>query len=153
LTEFALGAVTVNFLTGSPARWLQTTAGSLASLAGLLIVCAAIPDTGFIVALLTAPLLVALCADNALAWFLGSPLLHYLGEISYSIYLGHFLFTAIVWRLLSAQWTGNQELSIAISLVLATLFVVAFASITYFCIEQPGRRLLSDRSRRASSVA
>jgi peptidoglycan/LPS O-acetylase OafA/YrhL len=153
LSEVLFGAVSVNLMSGSPARWLQTSLGSCVALAGLLIACAVVSDTGFVVAFLTTPLLIALCADNALARFFGSGPLHYLGEISYSIYLGHFLFTAIVWRLLSAQWTGNNEASIAISMVLANVFVIAFASLTYFCIERPGRRLLRDRSSPVSRHA
>jgi peptidoglycan/LPS O-acetylase OafA/YrhL len=54
---------------------------------------------------------------------------------------------------LSAQWTGNNEASIAISMVLANVFVIAFASLTYFCIERPGRRLLRDRSSPVSRHA
>jgi peptidoglycan/LPS O-acetylase OafA/YrhL len=153
LSEFALGAVSVNFLTGPAARWLQTGPGSFAALAALLIACASIPDTGFIVALLAAPFLIALCANNAVARALSCRPLHYLGEISYSIYLGHFLFTAIVWRLLSAQWTGNGTLSFLVSLVLANICVIAFASVTYFAIEKPGRNLLRDRAASVSHHA
>ena len=118
-----------------------------------MIACASVPDTGFIVALLAAPFLIALCANNAVARALSCRPLHYLGEISYSIYLGHFLFTAIVWRLLSAQWTGNGTLSFLVSLVLANICVIAFASVTYFAIEKPGRNLLRDRAASVSHHA
>jgi peptidoglycan/LPS O-acetylase OafA/YrhL len=145
LTEFAFAAVSINLLTGSAARWLQTPLGSFAALSGLLIACAAIPDTGFVVAAFTLPLLIALCADNAIAKVFSSEPLHYLGEISYSIYLGHFLFTSIIWRLLSDRWSGSGAAAIAMALVLANVIVLAFASLTYFAIERPGRRLLRER--------
>ncbi|HEY0801769.1 MAG TPA: acyltransferase [Steroidobacteraceae bacterium] len=142
LTEFAFGVVSINLLTGGVARWLQTTLGSCASLAGLLIACSAVEDTGFVVAFFTLPLLISLCAQNAAARLFSWGPLHYLGEISYSIYLGHFLFTAIIWRLLSAAWVNGSAASIAVSFVIANLLVIAFASLTYFAIERPGRKLL-----------
>jgi peptidoglycan/LPS O-acetylase OafA/YrhL len=153
LTEFAFGAVSINLLTGAAARWLQTPLGSLAALSGLLIACAAIPDTGFVVAAFTLPLLIALCADNAVTRVFSSEPLHYLGVISYSIYLGHFLFTSIIWRILSDRWTGSGAATIAMALVLANVIVVAFASLTYYAVERPGRRLLRERILPVSSHA
>ncbi|HEX3397410.1 MAG TPA: acyltransferase [Steroidobacteraceae bacterium] len=149
LSEFAFGVVSVNLLTVGAARWLQTTIGSCAALAGLLIACAAVEDTGFVVAFFTLPLLIALCAQNAAARVFSWGPLHYLGEISYSIYLGHFLFTAIIWRLLSAAWATGGAAPMVTSFVIANLLVVGFASLTYFAIERPGRRLLRDHTLRA----
>jgi peptidoglycan/LPS O-acetylase OafA/YrhL len=104
LSEFALGSVIASFFNSTPAAWLRSNIGSTVALAGLLVCFALTPNTGFAIAVFAAPLLLALSGKNYVSAFFGSTPVYFLGEISYSVYLGHFLFTSIAYRLISTQW-------------------------------------------------
>ena len=107
-----------------------------------------VPDTGFIVAVLTAPLLLALCGDNPPARVLASPVLFFLGEISYSIYLGHFLYGSIGYRLLDFQWVASGWGPALLALVAINLLVIGLSTLTFYWIEGPARDWLSGARRR-----
>lgn len=148
LSEFTLGCLLAN-LYGSPvAEWLQTRLGSWLA-AGLLIIgFALVPNTGFIIGVLTAPLLLALSGKaNPPATFFGSRPMFFLGEISYSIYLGHFLFTSIAYRLISVEWMKTGAFEAAVGLVLINAFVIGISTASYYLIEQPGRDWMSGRRK------
>jgi peptidoglycan/LPS O-acetylase OafA/YrhL len=83
-------------------------------------------------------------ADKRVAIFLGSPVLHWLGVISYSIYLVHYFMLDLwtrffAWRLPlnDAPWLGAACFA---ALLLLTLAVAQF---TYRRIELPARRSLN----------
>jgi peptidoglycan/LPS O-acetylase OafA/YrhL len=146
LSQFMLGCATAAFF-GSPlAARLQTSWGSFLALAALLICFALTPDSGFQVGLFTAPLLLALCGNNWVCRLFDNRPIFFLGEISYSIYLGHFLFSAISYRLVSTAWMGSGTLQLITGLCLITVFVLAASTVTYFAIERPGRALLRGRT-------
>ncbi len=130
---------------GAAAR-LRSSTGSLAALAILLVVFAFTPDTGFVIGLATAPLLLALTGENAVSRAFGSRIVHFLGEISYSVYLGHFLFSSIAYRLVNVQWMQTGAVQLVLGLAGITAFVLAMSTITYYAIERPGRNLLRNFS-------
>jgi peptidoglycan/LPS O-acetylase OafA/YrhL len=147
LSEFALGCATAAFYGKPVARWLQSELGSLLSLTALLVCFALTPDTGFAIGLFTAPLLLALCAENFASKLFSNRLIYFLGEISFSIYLGHFLYSTIAYRLISVPWMQTGPLHLTIGLCVIAAFVLGASALTYFAVERPGRDLL--RGRRA----
>lgn len=154
LSEFTLGCLLANLHGGPLARWLQTGRGSWLATGLLIGGFALVPDTGFIVGVLTAPLLLALSGTaNAPAVFFGSRVMFFLGEISYSIYLGHFLFTSVAYRLISVEWMKTGPLETVVGLLLINAFVVAAATATYYLIERPGRDWIGGRRPAKSSSA
>ena len=66
----------------------------------------------------------------------------------HSIYLGHFLFSTVSYRLISVAWMQTGILQFSIGACFITIFVLAAATVTYYTIERPGRELL--RSRKAA---
>ncbi len=145
LSEFMLGCATAGFSGSRADGWLQRRLGSALAFAALLICFALTPDTGFVVALFTAPLLLALCGNNAVAGLFSNRPVFFLGEISYSIYLGHFLLSAVSHRLVSVPWMRTGALQLCLGLCFIVLFVLAGATVTYYTIERPGRDLLRGR--------
>lgn len=149
LSEFTLGCATAG-LYGSPvSNWLRGHIGGVLAFTALVICFALTPDTGFVVGFFTAPLLLALCGNNAVVGLFSNPPVFFLGEISYSIYLGHFLFSSISYRLISVPWMQSGLLQLTAGLCFISLFVLVAASVTYFTIERPGRDLL--RGRKANN--
>jgi peptidoglycan/LPS O-acetylase OafA/YrhL len=143
LTEFALGVVTARFFNSHAATWLQSSLGSTVAVAAFLVVFAIVPDTGFIIAFVASPLLLTLCANNIPSRILGSGPIYFLGEISYSIYLGHFLFSSVAYRIISTEWMkqGMFQEVIGVSFVIA--FVIGLSTGTYYLVERPGRDFLN----------
>jgi peptidoglycan/LPS O-acetylase OafA/YrhL len=146
LSEFAFGCATAN-LYGSPvAKWLQRRVGSLCAALGLALCFALVPDTGFVCAVFTAPLLLALCGDgNPVSRLLGSGPIYFLGEISYSIYLGHFLYSTISYRLINPAWMLTGIVPMILGLIGICVFVIGVSTLTYYAVERPGRDLLGGR--------
>jgi peptidoglycan/LPS O-acetylase OafA/YrhL len=145
LCEFILGCATAGFYGSHLDTWLRGNLGSAMAFAALLVCFALTPDTGFIIALFTAPLLLALCGNNSVASLFSNRPVFFLGEISYSIYLGHFLFSTVSYRLISVPWMQTGPLQLAAGLCFIILFVLAGATVTYFTIERPGRDILRGR--------
>jgi peptidoglycan/LPS O-acetylase OafA/YrhL len=148
-SEFLLGCLLMNLYSTRFAAWLQGNPGSIAA-AALLVACYLLtPDTGFIIAACVAPLLLTLSKDNVVSRVVGWQPVFFLGEISYSIYLGHFLLSSIAYRLVSENWMKTGPLATATGVLLIITFVLACSSALYYFVERPGRELLSGR-RRAS---
>jgi peptidoglycan/LPS O-acetylase OafA/YrhL len=145
LSEFMLGCATAGFYGSQVDNWLRSSLGSSLAFVGLLVCFALTPDTGFVIALFTAPLLLALCGNNAVASLFSNRPVYFLGEISYSIYLGHFLFSTVSYRLISVPWMQTGPLQLCTGLCFIILFVLVGATVTYFTIERPGRDLLRGR--------
>lgn len=152
VSEFTLGCLTMNLYGSRFAAWLQTGVGSMAAVLGLLVAFAITPDTGFIIAVATAPLLLSFCAKNVVSNAVSAQPIYFLGEISYSIYLGHFLFSSIAYRLVSIQWMKTGALPTAIGIICIAAFVIALSTLTYYTIERPARDLLSDRRKKPATV-
>lgn len=142
LSEFALGCIAAGFYGKPVAIWLQSNIGS-ALAAALIVICFALtPDTGFIVGLCTVPLLLALSGDNTVSRLLSMQPIYFLGEISFSVYLGHFLFTTISYRLISPAWMATGTLPLVMGLFAIATFVLALSTLTYYFIERPARGIL-----------
>jgi peptidoglycan/LPS O-acetylase OafA/YrhL len=153
LTEFALGCVTVHFMQSRTAAWLQTPLGAFAALAGLAVCFALTADLSFMVAVFTVPLLLALLGDTPLTRIFDNKPVWFLGEISFSIYLGHFLFTSASHRIISQAWmkTGTGPLILGILGTIA--LVLLLSTLTFYTVERPGRDLLRGLTRvRAASA-
>ena len=148
LTEFALGSVCVPFFKSELAEWLRSNVGSAVALLALLVCYALTPETSFAIAVFAAPLLFALSGKNLVSSFFGWTPIYFLGEISYSIYLGHFLLTSIAYRLVSAQWMRSSPLATGLAVLFIIAFVLGISTLTYFAIERPGRDWLAGQRKR-----
>lgn len=142
LSEFALGCTSIQFFNGKFASRLQTNWGSLLSIAALLLCFALTPTTSFMIALCTVPLLLSLSGKNITSRFFSVRPIFFLGEISYSIYLGHFLFSSLAYRLISVAWMRTGTIPLCSGLIAIAGFVLALSTLTYYFIERPGRDLL-----------
>ena len=145
LTEFVLGSCLASLYRHPLAVWLKSNVGSVVALVGLAICFVLTPDTGFVIAVFTAPLLLSLTGKNAVSAFFGWSPVHFLGEISYSIYLGQFLFTSIAYRLVSTAWMRSGHLATALGLLAIVAFVLSLSTMTYFGVERPGRQWLAGK--------
>jgi peptidoglycan/LPS O-acetylase OafA/YrhL len=146
LTEFFLGCAVALVVGGTVSQWFTGYSGSLVAAAALVIAYALMPDTGFVIALACAPLLLSLCGDNVTSRVLGCKPLHYLGEISYSVYLGHFLFSSLAYRLISPAWMAQSPSHAVVGVAVLTVVIIVASSITFYMIERPARRWLGGRS-------
>jgi peptidoglycan/LPS O-acetylase OafA/YrhL len=153
LSEFGLGCVTANLYGSRAADWLRTNLGAAVAAAVLIVTFSFPPETWFGIGLVTAPLLLALSGKNfvsaALAW---GPI-YFLGEISYSIYLGHFLFGSVAYRLVSTEWMKTGAFATIVGFVVITAFVVGLSTVTYYAIERPGRDLLGGKRKPRPAAA
>jgi len=153
LSEFALGCAVFNVAASDLGTWLKSELGSLVAALILVIAYALTPDTGFVIAVAAAPLLLTLCADNLVSRALGSRVVFFLGEISYSIYLGHFLFSSVCYRLISVRWMRGGPIEAAAGIAFIVAFVLVLSTITYYAVERPARDFLSGRRRALRPVA
>jgi peptidoglycan/LPS O-acetylase OafA/YrhL len=140
LLEFSLGNVLCLLWLrwrGRPpaARW-AAVAGAAALAAGWLF---SLPETAFVPGAFAAALMALALGRGSLVKLLGSPLPRYLGEISYSTYLAHYLLF-IVFKLafvdasLEIGWTGFAGF----------LAMVLAASIGFYhLVEKPAQRKLN----------
>jgi peptidoglycan/LPS O-acetylase OafA/YrhL len=152
-SEFFFGCATANLFGSSFASWTQSPLGSVSSLLALGICFALLPDMGFIAAFATAPLLLTLCGNNRVSRFFGCAPIWFLGEISYSVYLGHFLYGTIANRLVRPEWMMTGQLHMVLGMVALGVIVIAFSTITYFAVERPCRDLLSGRRSKTLRAA
>ena len=86
--------------------------------------------------------------------FLASPVLVWLGEISYAVYMVHF--TVILVALRGLQWTGLDQAGQGVSLLLlaaAVAVVVILAALAHHFVERPARRWLRRLARRQTAAA
>ncbi len=142
LTEFSLGCATALLMHGAAARWLAGERGALVALAIMAAGYAVVADTNIIIALACAPLLLSLCGDNAASRVLGSRPLHFLGEISYSLYLGHFFFVSLAYRLVDPVWMAGGAWQALAGGAVLTAIIIGLSTLTYYWVEVPARRWL-----------
>jgi peptidoglycan/LPS O-acetylase OafA/YrhL len=153
LSEFAFGCATANFYGSAVATWMQGRPGSFLAALGLVVCFALLPDTGFICAVMTAPLLLALCGSNPVSRALSATPVYFLGEVSYSIYLGHFLYSTIAYRLIDPAWMLKGMPQMLAGLAGICVFVLLLSTATYYAIERPGRDLLGGRRAKYRAAA
>jgi peptidoglycan/LPS O-acetylase OafA/YrhL len=147
LTEFAVGSLCVAFFASPIADWLRSSLGSTLAVSALLVCYALTPETSFAIAVCAAPLMLALSGQNPVSRFFGWTPVYFLGEISYSVYLGHFLFSSIAYRLVSVAWMRSGPLATGLGLIFIIAFVLGLSTLAYFAIERPGRNWLAGRRK------
>lgn len=143
LPEFALGILIVRGLGTSWERFFVSRAWTGTLLSVVLIALLMFRGTDWIFVLLLPLLVLSLMRARSLsARLLSSGPVHYLGLISYSLYIVHSLFTGVLVRI--HTWAQFHELRHAQSYAAAFGFSVALplAALTYRYIELPGSRLL-----------
>jgi peptidoglycan/LPS O-acetylase OafA/YrhL len=153
LTEFVLGCAVFNVASSDIANWFKSELGAIAAVLILVVAYALTPDIGFDIGVAAAPLLLTLCANNAVSRALGGRVVFFLGEISYSIYLGHFLFSSISYRVISVDWMRTGPVATVIGIAFILTFVLALSTLTYYTVELPARNFLSGRRRPAPVIA
>jgi peptidoglycan/LPS O-acetylase OafA/YrhL len=147
LSEFAFGCTLPGLMDTRFGSWLRSTSGCTVAFVGLLVGYALTPDIGFIIVVCAAPVLLALCGSNWLSGFMGCTPVYFLGEISYSIYLGHFLYTSLSYRLVNATWMQSSPAATAAGILEIVAVVIGLSTLTYYAIERPGRDWLSGKRK------
>jgi peptidoglycan/LPS O-acetylase OafA/YrhL len=145
LSEFIFGCALVGLYDSQFAAWLRSNAGAAVALLVMAVTYALTPDVAFVIALGVAAVLLSLSGTNWLSSFFGWTPVYFLGEISFSIYLGHFLFTAVAYRIVSVEWMRSSTMAMYQGLFLITAFVLVLSTLTYFGVERPGRNWMSGR--------
>jgi peptidoglycan/LPS O-acetylase OafA/YrhL len=151
LCEFLLGCCLQGLVAHPVGRWLQGRTGSIAAFALIVVCYVSMPDTGFVIALCASPLLLSLTRENPASRFFGWTPIWFLGEISYSIYLGHFLFSSIAYRIVGIAWMKTGPWQTVAGILLISAFVVSLSAACFYAIERPGRRLLAGRRKAAAA--
>ena len=147
LPEFIAGMLLYNFL--RQRAWLSRLTRDwvfLLILGSLLLLLHFGAADLLIILLFPALILAAVGNTGYVAGFVNTRALVWLGEISYSLYLIHGFVQFVMTKLLSASPFGNSaNLSPLSSLALTAAMLTAsllLATITYFAVEQAGRRYL-----------
>ncbi len=70
-----------------------------------------------------------------------SPILLYLGKISYSVYLFHFIISGYLYPKIAGFMNTNNDLVHFLVLAVCMIAVIFFSSITFFLVEEPARSL------------
>ncbi len=117
---------------------------SLLELVGLggVVVCASIAQGPFI-PLFAAVLILGLSYERGLvAWCLNARWCLWLGRISFSVYLIHLQVISIAWaRFPVSRLPFGHHLNGIVWTLMVLAIVFALATVTWFCIEEPFRRL------------
>lgn len=144
VTEFTLGLYTFRIFKNQKIRaWFRPAMPSY-FLAAVILVVVAIPYSDILFVVLIPAFILALAlGDNGIARFMGSKMVFFLGEISYSLYLLHNEFLRIH-RLGSAKLETymnplDADLASAAALIVSLLLC---AYLTYNYIEKPSRNTI-----------
>jgi peptidoglycan/LPS O-acetylase OafA/YrhL len=141
LAGFMLGVFACRML-----RWTRieslvrrTWTGDIVALATIVLLT--IPGTDILVVLAIMLLIVTLTAQSSItARVLGWPPVHWLGLISYSLYLLHSPVHQKLLPIVSAPFTAaHVPHGGGIALVLTILSVIALSAVSYYAIERPAR--------------
>jgi peptidoglycan/LPS O-acetylase OafA/YrhL len=144
LAGFTLGLL-IFPVARSPAvrRWAARPGASAPVLAAI-VVLLMLPGTDLLAVLLFPMLVLTLSMDRGrFARLMGSPVLHVLGLLSYSLYLLHFRFIwgeRVLRDRLPANWSDDMRQLIAFVVVFALL--LGCSGLTYLWVEKPCRALL-----------
>lgn len=139
LSEFATGTI----LHALWERWRGTPAALPSAAVGGALLAAWLlgaPETLAVPAAFAAILLALALSAGAPRHPLETRAIHYLGEISYATYLGHFL----LWRVFKLPFVADAA-ALAPALVLAyLLLVLASSAALYHGVERPAQRWIND---------
>src|SRR5713226_5783725 len=155
LPEFALGVITYRaFSDPHAARIWRSDVAFLAVAGALALAFEFMPNDGIIVALLPLLLLAAVRNTGLAARALNAAPLRWMGDISYSVYLGQaFAFSAV---LTLATTPLGPALGLDGLRAIAVVFALAIGALIYRCVEVPCRALLRrapDQLRRLAARA
>jgi peptidoglycan/LPS O-acetylase OafA/YrhL len=139
-------------------RLLPTPGTIVASLGeglalGGIILCAALPPAlgyGFYITLFAALLILCLSYDKGpVSWLLRRSVSHWLGRVSFSLYLVHETVFGVLWGHFPAtRLPFGHDLNGFIWASGVLLFCLALSTLTWRLIEEPGRRLGGRIARR-----
>jgi peptidoglycan/LPS O-acetylase OafA/YrhL len=141
LTEFTTGTIVC-------ALWLRWRAGGKAPLVAaagaalLLTWTAGAPETLVIPAAFACLLLVLALTNRAVRNPLESRTLHYLGEISYATYLGHF----VLWTVFKLAFVADVSAVPPLMIALYLALVLASSVALYHLVERPAQRWINGRA-------
>lgn len=155
LSEFIIGIMTYRaFKDRDLARHWRSDL-TFVAVAAALVLAAALPNDDVVIVALFPPLLLAAVSNAGMATrLLNTRPLRWLGDISYSVYLGQAVAFSLVATLAATRvgpWLGLAGLR-----VLAVAAILAIATITYRTVEVPCRALLRrapDQLRRFAAGA
>lgn len=157
LPEFTLGILAARVAGTRAGGWIVARPW-LASCIGLVcVVLMCVPRTDVGVVLLFPLLILCLSSDRGLASsFLSWKPVHYLGVISYSIYLVHYLLGAVLGWAHAQAHAGGARHAQAFAAVFGLLLTLPISACAYRWIEAPGRRyfgVLLGTQNRSSRLA
>ncbi len=154
----ALLRVTGEFICGAAlcrAMFLEASSGQrgwsgdlvgVAAFIGFLAAASLSVSDYFLVALLALTVAGAAAADGVLKGFLGSRLMVWLGEISYSIYMVHFPVLIVLRRVYERFGYEGWSSLLQMTAYIATFgVVIAAAAALYYTVERPTRMRLRNR--------
>jgi peptidoglycan/LPS O-acetylase OafA/YrhL len=143
LPEFTLGILAARIAGSKTADWLGSNRWIGLALCFSILVMMTVPRADLAVVLLFPALILCLSSDNSFPSFiLGSKPIHYLGVLSYSLYLVHDLLGGLMgWthRYAHAHGLAHAQTYAALLGIVLTFPIAACA---YRVIELPGRRFL-----------
>lgn len=143
LTEFTLGILVFRISGTDAGRAVSGQPVVSMILCVLLAVLFAIPGREILIVLLFPALVLSLCADRGIvARALGSRPLHWLGVLSYSIYLMHLFFNELHWHLQWRLTAAGYVHAKAISITAMMVGSIIGSSLTLRYVEKPGRTFL-----------
>jgi peptidoglycan/LPS O-acetylase OafA/YrhL len=142
LAEFMLGVLAYTFAASSRGGRLSTIPWFAPAITAIILVFMALPRTDFFIVILFPVLIVTLISEaNIIGKLLASPLAHFFGTISYSIYLVHFLLKwgarLAIESVLHRHGVAHPH-NLATAITLGLTLPISYAA--YRLIEAPGRR-------------
>lgn len=158
IAEFAIGVgLWALYRSGSGiAVWRQPIVGLGAGAAALVVLAVGLPQL-ILLPLFSIVILAIACENRPITRVLATPLLMWLGRISYSIYLSHALVLTMIDRLLKAiAGPGNYDRFSAVERVVITVAAIALvlvvAESAYRFVEWPARRAVRARFGNISAL-
>ena len=141
--EFTLGLLAYRFSQSAPGAALRAR-GWISTLLALGILAAlAVPGSDVVPVLLMPLFIITLADDRSVpARLLGTRPLHWLGVLSYSLYLDHFVTTFLHRRFLPVFTRVVPAHAEFLTIMAQTVCALLLAVVTYQLIEKPGRLLL-----------
>lgn len=155
IIEFTMGILAYRASTNATVRRTIGNEWVAAALTIALLVLMCVKAADIAIALLLPSFMIALAAQRSLAaQFLASKPLHWLGELSFSIYMIHDLM--IYFIVAFAHWLSEKGVSMYAAMTVGTLLfaglVIALSQLAYTFLEQPCRRLVRQLFETATGV-
>ncbi|WP_422001702.1 acyltransferase family protein [Reyranella sp.] len=146
--QFALGVVACRLRRHVPAAMQSaaSTAGGLALVLAYGLVASGHAvgalDQALLVSVATALVMMGCTSRTPTNWLLSRPAIVFVGTVSYSLYLFHFLTPHMGFSGTPDTWSLGLAASQAVNFVIASAMATALATGMYQLVERPGRRLV-----------